>query len=129
MENSYAQALWNMVAEGMDAKKAVHALRDKLMAEGRVALFPRVARAFERIAQRELNRSDVTLTIAHEKDSHKAKSHIKEVLASMGAGTKNLKTQVDDTLIGGWRLEGMENLFDASYKSQLLDLYNRATRS
>ena len=127
MEQSYAQALWKLVEGGMVPAKAVRALHDTLKAHGREALLSRIASAFTRIAEREAKRSDVVLTVAREKDERHAHKEIKEVLARMGTESKDLKTQIDDTLIGGWRLEGRETLTDASYKKALLDLYTRVT--
>ncbi len=127
MEQAYAQALWKMVEGGMTPVKAVHALRDTLKAHGREQLLPRIARAFARIAQREAKRTDVVLTVAREKDERRAHKEIKELLSQMGVEAKGVKTQVDDALIGGWRLEGKELLVDASYKKLLLDFFSRAT--
>ncbi|MBI5457187.1 F0F1 ATP synthase subunit delta [Candidatus Kaiserbacteria bacterium] len=127
MERSYAQALWKMVEGGVTPAKAVHALRDTLKAHGRDALLPRIASAFSRIAEREAKRTDVVLTVAREKDERHAHRDIRGLLREMGVEAKDLKTQVDDTLVGGWRLEGREHLVDASYKKQLLDLYTRVT--
>ena len=127
METAYAQALWKMVEGGMTPVKAVHALRDTLKVHGREALLPRIGSAFARIAERESRRNDVVLTVAREKDERHAHKEVKSMLAAMGIETKDLKTQVDDTLIGGWRLEGREMVVDASYKNQLLELFNRAT--
>ena len=127
MEQSYAQALWKLVEGGMVPAKAVRALHDTLKAHGREALLSRIASAFTRIAEREAKRSDVVLTVAREKDERHAHKEIKEVLARMGTESKDLKTQIDDTLIGGWRLEGRETLTDVSYKKALLDLYTRVT--
>ncbi len=129
MEHVYAQALWQTVARGTDAKKAVHALRETLVADGRETLLPRIARAFGRLAEREAKRTDVVLTIAREKDERQARAQIKELLSQMDVDAKSLKTRVDDTQIGGWRLEGKETLFDNSYKKHLLGMYNRVTRS
>ena len=135
MEQSYAQALWKMVEDGMTPAKAVRALHDTLKAHGREALLSRIASAFTRIAEREAKRSDVVLTVAREKDIHRARLEAKKYLEGMDAKSarggsalgRDLKTQVDDTLIGGWRLEGRETLTDASYKKALLDLYTRVT--
>lgn len=127
METAYAQALWKMVEGGMTPAKAVRALQETLKVHGREALLPRIASAFARIAERETKRSDVVLTVAREKDERRAHKDIKEMLTRMGVEQKDLKTQIDDTLIGGWRLEGKETLVDASYKNQLLELYNRVT--
>ncbi len=127
METAYAQALWKMVEGGMTPVKAVRALQETLKVHGREALLPRIGSAFARIAQREAKRNDIVLTVAREKDERHAHKEVKPLLAAMGIETKDLKTQVDDTLIGGWRLEGREQLVDASYKNQLLELFNRAT--
>ncbi|OGG57309.1 hypothetical protein A2853_02200 [Candidatus Kaiserbacteria bacterium RIFCSPHIGHO2_01_FULL_55_17] len=126
MEQAYAQALWKVVEGGMSPSKAVHALRNSLRANGREALLPRIGRAFARIVEREARRTDIVLAIARRKDERTAHSQIKNVLASLGIEGHDLKTQIDDTLIGGWRLEGRGHLVDASYKKQLLGLYERA---
>ena len=41
---------------------------------------------------------------------------------------KDVDVALDDSLIGGWRLEGRGNLVDASFKKSLLDMYNRTTQ-
>src|SRR3990167_1366944 len=128
MQEAYAQALWKMVEGGLTPAKAVRALQETLKVHGREALLPRIASAFARIAQRETKRTDVVLTLAREKDERHAHKEIKEMLASIGVDAKDLKTQIDDTLIGGWRLEGKETLVDASYKNQLLELDRKSTR-
>jgi len=135
MESAYAQALWKMVEGGMTPAKAVRALQETLKTHGREALLPRIASAFARIAAREAKRTGVVLTVAREKDERRARSEAKKYLESMdiksaqggSALGRDLKTQVDDTLIGGWRLEGRETLTDVSYKKALLDLYVRVT--
>ena len=135
MQEAYAQALWKLVEGGMTPTKAVRALQETLKTHGREALLPRIASAFTRIAEREAKRSDVVLTVAREKDIHRARLEAKKYLEGMDAKSarggsalgRDLKTQVDDTLIGGWRLEGRETLTDASYKKALLDLYTRVT--
>lgn len=130
MEQHYAQALWKMVEGGqgkdsMSPHKAVSSLKEVLEREGRIALLPRIARAFERIAAKESNTSTMVLTVAREGDERAAKTAAKSVLAQLGADGSDLETQVDDTLIGGWRLEGRSVLIDESYKKRLLDLYAR----
>lgn len=127
MEQDYAQALWKMTEDEMDAKKAVHALHELLVKTGREALLPRIGRAFARIAERESKKNDVVLSVARESDERTAHREANKVLSEMSVEAKELKTQVDDTLIGGWRVEGREMLVDKSYKKELLSLYNRVT--
>lgn len=129
MEKAYAQALWRAIANGMEPKKAVHSLRDMLVREGRAELLPRIGKALERIAEREGKKNDVVLTVAKDSDTAAAKRHVHDFIAEFGVTPHDLKTVVDGSLIGGWRLEGNEKLIDASYKRRLLDLYSRVTRA
>jgi F0F1-type ATP synthase delta subunit len=127
MEHSYAQALWQLIERGMTPKKAVDSLRDSLAASGRLALLPRIGRAFARIAARNEGKNGVVLSVAREKDERKAKAAAKELLQEMGVSPSEVTVVTDESLIGGWRLEGRERVADASYKRQLLDIYSRAT--
>ncbi len=116
METTYARALWNLIANGMKHAEAVKAIAASLEARGRSALMPRVARAFERIAAREMGRTQTVLTVAKEEDAKRA------MLAS---GAAEADVIVDPTLIGGWRLMTRDTLVDASWKKHLLSMYNR----
>lgn len=118
METAYAQALYDAVMKGTDPKKAVSALRDRLVRESRLALMPRIARAFTRIAERDTSRSGARVYVARE---HDAKA------AFTASGVNEADVIVDETLIGGWRLETADTLVDASYKRHLLNLFNRVT--
>jgi F0F1-type ATP synthase delta subunit len=123
METAYAQALWNTVEKGIDPKKALAALYEKVIREGRGALLPRIARAFARIAQQSDNRTRTTVTIAD--PAHEALAR-REVTHTHG-DAKDIRVVIDPTLIGGWRLESGEQLTDASYKKQLLNIYRTVT--
>ncbi|MBI5456650.1 hypothetical protein HY969_02820 [Candidatus Kaiserbacteria bacterium] len=118
MDKAYAQALWKTIQKDMDPKQAVDALRGALEKRGRLSLFRQVGRAFERIAAREMQKKLSVLVIA-EKGSEKR--------ARQESGAKDAELMIDETLIGGWRLEDKETLRDASWKSALLSIYNRAT--
>jgi len=122
MEETYAQALYRAIAQGTEPAKAIHALAARLKREGRSALLPRLARAFARVAQREGARSRAVLYVAREKDAAKAQE-----AAAKYAKTQKHDVLVDETLIGGWRLEQEDRLVDASYKSYLLELFERVT--
>jgi F0F1-type ATP synthase delta subunit len=129
MERNYAHVLWRLAGQGMEPAKAVRALYEYLKTNGREALMPRIATAFERLAAREDQKNTVTLSVAHEKDAPAAKVEAKELLAMLNLAAEDVAVRIDDSLIGGWRVEGREHLVDASFKKQLLSLYNRATQS
>jgi F0F1-type ATP synthase delta subunit len=129
MEHAYAQALQRAVENGMTPHAAVKRIKELLGNEGRLGLLPRVARAFAHLSERERSRNDVVLTVAREKDERGAKGEVRDILGSLKADADSLRTQVDDSLIGGWRLEGRGTLVDRSHKAQLLDIYHRVTRA
>ena len=127
MEEAYAQALWKMVEEGMKPKEAVASIHASLVSRGREALLPRIAHAFARLAAKKRQATGVTLTVAREKDARKAEHAAQELLQELEIRTSDVTFAVDDSLIGGWRLEGKEMLVDASFKRDLLDMYKAIT--
>lgn len=127
LEHSYAKALERSVEGGKPPKEAVAALHAILEHRGRLALFPRIARAFARIAQRGKGKNTIILSVAPSHSVH-AKKEAKDVLSSLKIDTDEMETKADETLIGGWRLEGREYLYDASFKKHLLSIYNRITQ-
>lgn len=127
METAYAQALWRLIQSGKKPKEAVHALHEMLVRLGRVSLLPKIGRVFLKLAQGDQARNGITLSIAREGDERAAHKAIKDILGEMNVDGKEVATRIDETLIGGWRLEGKEMLVDASFKKQLLDMYTYVT--
>jgi len=127
MERAYAQAVLAMVENGKTPHEAVAALRKTLEIRGRLALLPRIGKAFERLVAKEAKKNTCTLTIARQKDAQKAVKEVEQVLAELKIGDTDLCETVDESLIGGWRLEGQGMLVDQSWKKALLNMYTRAT--
>lgn len=127
IEHSYAEALRRLVEKGKNPKTAVSELHTALKKQGRTQLMPRIARAFKRVAERDAARNTVRLYVAGA-NTH-AKTSAKHALEAMSVDAKDVEVIEDATLIGGWRLEGREQLYDASYKKKLLELYRRVTSS
>jgi len=126
MEHSYATALWKIIGAGTAPKRAISQLREHLALRGRLALLPRIARAFARHATRERAKNTLTLSVGAQ-GAAEAKREANALLAGMHIDRHDVETVVDETLVGGWRLEGREYLYDASYKRYLLDIYRRMT--
>lgn len=121
-EHSYAEALKRLVESGKTPKQAVKAIHQVLVTRGQASLLPRIGRAFARIAAIQRAREVVSLYVAHESDTRKATKAAAEFL-----GSEKPEVHVDESLIGGWRLEGKGLLVDASFKKHLLQIYNQAT--
>lgn len=120
----YAQALWKALEGGIEPKRAVKALVRELEAAGRPRLLSRIGKVFARIAERELRKNRVTLTLARKADEAKGKHAVREILKELSA--KDIDVRIDENIIGGWRLEGKGMLVDESFKKQLLSIYNRS---
>ena len=129
MEKSYAQALWKIVEGGTTPHEAVRKLHSSLQTRGREALMPAVTRAFKRLAAEKREAEGVTLTVARKEDEKVAHREAAALLKELEIAPHEVTVSLDETLIGGWRLEGRERLVDASFKKQLLSLYNRATQT
>lgn len=128
MEEAYAQALWVLIERGAKPHEAVVALKKQLHARGRSSLLPKIAKAFQRLADKSAKKQRFTLTVARPKDAQKAVKDVEKVLAEMKVTDAELCEVVDDSLIGGWRLEGCGVLVDNSWKKSLLSIYNRVTQ-
>lgn len=128
METAYAHALWRMIEKGMGPAEAVAAIKNNLAVRGRVVLLPKIGRAFARLAAREARKNTMTLSVARQKDAVHALKAAEKMLTEQGITETDLCETIDESLIGGWRLEGRGLLFDTSWKKSLLTIYNRATQ-
>jgi len=70
----------------------------------------------------------MTLSVMREKDAKQAIKEVEMVLAAHKIANVDLCEEVDETLIGGWRLEGRGVLLDTSWKRSLLSIYNASTQ-
>lgn len=129
MDKAYATALWRIIQDGVAPKKAVKSVHEALVARGRAGLLPRISKAFARLASRAEMKDSVILKIAKEKDKKTAVKKIKTLLADKNIKASEVSVSIDENLIGGWRLEGRELLRDASYKKQLLDIYEKVSNA
>lgn len=116
----YAHALVRLLAGGEAPGKAVQKVHELLARHKRECMFPQIARAFVRMTQREHMKTREVLAVAHKKDETRARKE---------SGAKNAELVLDESLIGGWRLEAGGVLQDASWKHHLLTIYKNTTRT
>ena len=128
MEQSYAQALLILIQKGERPAEAVRKLKSALEEKGRASLLPKIARAFARLAAHRDIAERLTLSVARQEDLKTALKEAESLLAEHRITDVDLDEAVDESLIGGWRLEGHGLLVDRSWKSKLLSMYNRATQ-
>lgn len=127
MDKDYAKALWKILEDGAKPKEAVKTLYETLKARGRLGLLSKIARAFSLLASRDESQNRIVLAVARASDAKRALKEAEAMLKNAGVKPSKMKTDVEESLIGGWRLEGKEALHDNSYKKHLLSMYNRIT--
>lgn len=93
-----------------------------IISKGREFFMPEIAETFITLFKKHNSINDVVLTTAAPLDDT-MKANIQSKIAEQFAGmTIDLKTKIDDKLIGGFVLEANNNVFDASILRDLNDI-------
>ncbi len=96
-----------------------------LVTKGRELNLPEIAGAFVTQYNELKNIRTVTLTTAAPMSDAIKSSLVAKIAGYMPDDTVNLKTEVDDSLIGGFVLEVEDKLYDASVKKSLNDIRSK----
>lgn len=110
-----AQALKATIKEGLSVDEAVKNFVEALRRRGMLRILSKVAYEFELLEKREMSYKP-TMSVARESDFDQA-------FRDSGVDTSNVVKKIDDTLIGGYKVEQGGELTDTSYKRQLLDIF------
>jgi len=116
----YAKAMLELAKSGKSDDDIVKGLLKSLKARGSLALLPKVANAYTRLLNKDSSARPV-LTVARESD-------VKEALSLSGTDA-GIDIKIDDSIIGGYRLEEGGKLLDNSFKAKLLQAYRSATKA
>jgi F0F1-type ATP synthase delta subunit len=122
MEKEYAYALLQAARNGMSSKESVSGLVRTLRSHGHMNLLPRISRALSEEERRLLRSDGAVLTVAAESEADAARS-----AAAGYAGSHQVRIATDERLIGGWVLTTPDTRVDASFKKQLVALYQAIT--
>ncbi len=119
------QNVINAVLKSYNVNQITSAFINLLVAKGRELNLPEIAAAFIEQYNVLKNIRTVTLTTATPMNDAMKKTIQDKVAGFMANDTVNLKTKVDESLIGGFVLEVEDRLFDASIKKSLSDVRNK----
>lgn len=123
--HQYAETLLRLIEQGKSPQEAVAALRQTLARRGHEKLLRRTAHAFMRLVETRRRRSEVVLAAARAEDIKDALAEASKYLDAYDP--EAVRTAIDDTLIGGWRLQGADIVVDTSYKRHLLNIFRNVT--
>ncbi len=116
----YAKAMYSLSHSGKSANEIVAGTIRSLKNRGAIGLLPKVLSSYKRLVAADRGLASV-LTVARDADADKA-------MQDSGAqgGTR---VDVDNTIVGGYRLESNSKLVDNSFKTKLLQAYRNATKA
>ncbi len=116
-----AQALHRMTDghSSADQRRAVDSFIAFIHARGYRALLPRIMTEYQALMKRTGDRI-TTVSLARKRDHA-------EILAKHGID-QDARVVIDESLIGGYRIETDTTLIDASHKNALLKLYQSITK-
>jgi len=124
MHEEYAKALIELVEK--KPKEEERILKDfiaLLKQRGHIKLLPKILKSIEKLSEKQ-EADSVELILAKEKDKEKhlkKAQNYKEHFKILG----DVKTKVDDTIIGGFIIKTKQTIVDGSYKKYLMELYNK----
>jgi len=127
MDRTYAQALIEG-SQGKDARELsvfAKTFVAYLKSKGHEKLLPKIFRRYEELLAREQKKNTISITLGHEKVLHGHKQDLQEELKKIFGKEVDIETRVDESLIGGYLVEGKGIRIDRSFKSSLKNLYQK----
>lgn len=122
----YSKAVSELIRDGMTFDTALTNLKRMLQARGHTRLYRKILTLLIIDSEKEEKENAVTLILAHKEDEAKYSKEIKEA-RTMG-NTETHQTRIDQTIIGGFIIQGGQQRIDQSYKRRLLTLYRSLTQ-
>ncbi len=114
-----------LLLEGRNVSQLTQIFVNLLVAKGRESNLPEIAEAFQTQYNVLKNIRTVTLTTAAPMGDSFKESIKSKIAAYMPKDTVELKTIVDEKLIGGFVIEVEDKLFDASVRKSLNDFKSK----
>lgn len=125
LEEAYATAIYHAHMKGIDETKLLSRLIALLKKRGHLKLLPKICRHLKGLQVKDLRRNTAAVRVAKEAHTSRYKKEIDNACKKLGI--TETAVVIDDTLIGGYVVEGNNTLIDASYKDILLQLYKKVS--
>jgi len=128
MKDSYITAITEELLAGQDIDLVLKKAHSLISKKGHLRLWPLVLRGVVRELEKQELAKQPKVVVA--KSESLNKEAIATSLKKLGLATDvTYKVKIDDTIIGGHILSHKDQMIDASFKRQLVELYQKTTRS
>jgi len=101
---------------------------DVLKKRGVLGLLPKILTILEHAINRDKSQK-ATLVLARDSDKDKILEAVGDDFGKISTLKEDLNIKIDESIIGGYRLETSGDLIDESYKSRLLSIYRAVKAS
>lgn len=121
----YAKALMSLSDSGAAQKETfTKSFADLLKRKGDAGLMTSISREFSKLQEKKQRAKTVKVITAKELTDGEVDDILKKCLPNHGEFDTIVK-KVDETLIGGFRIETTTNIIDISYKKSLQSMYRK----
>jgi len=123
----YAEAFLS-AAKGKNTaeqKHLIHVLVQVVIRRGEQKLLPHIRREIILSLEKEGKRVAVHVEVSTKTQAEKEKEGIRQARTLLGAKDIPESVSVNPSIVGGFRVRYRDTVYDASYRTHLLDLYSR----
>lgn len=128
MKKNYIKAVMTLLSTGKAVDVVLANLKEVLVRHGHVSIHADILKGLQVEMGRSTVESSAVLSIAKVGDAEQLAGAIKSALVSMKESGAEVRTIVDKTLIGGFKISHNGKTIDASYKTKLQELYRNITK-
>ena len=125
---NYAKALISAAKTEKDTDALLAHFLDVLKKRGVLGLLPKILTILEHAINRDKSQK-ATLVLARDSDKDKILEAVGDDFGKISTLKEDLNIKIDESIIGGYRLETSGDLIDESYKSRLLSIYRAVKAS
>lgn len=126
-KKEYARAVHETLGsrEGKEESKIAESLLRVIRFRGDQKLLPSIILELQTLDSDEKDSDVPTLVIAREGDEGVLEEEIRKDREAFGFKSTKCRVRIDDSIIGGYRLESKDQLIDRTHKRALLEMYRK----
>lgn len=127
MKDSYITAITEEILKGQNIDLVLKNAHSLILKKGHLRLWPLILRGVAREVEKKELAKQPKVVIAMTKSLNK--EAVSASLKKLGLDADiNYKVKSDSTIIGGHIISHLDKMIDASFKRQLVELYQKTTR-
>ena len=120
--HDYSNALFDLLQKKGEGDNVFASLKSLLHKKGHSKLYPQILKELLKKFNKNTAQSTTRVVVSRASDLTTLESSILSAINTLSA-EKKFTTEIDPTLIGGFKIIGHDQVIDQSYKKQLLTIY------